>query len=254
MKKKTKLCIICSTNISVSNYQRHTAKCIGPKEIKETSISKTFNFNGIEYSCKKCYRKFITKQSAGSHYWRSHTEKGRNHTPGLDCSNEPWNKGLTKETSGIVKLASEKAKMTLDKKGRVGCVHTKEFKENLSKIMKERHKLGLAWNIGMSRWNNKPSYPETFFMKVIENEFVDKEYKREMPFDRYSLDFAWGHKKKVIEIDGQQHERFEEQKLRDVNKDILLAAAGWQVLRIKWKDIFNDSEKFIKIAKDFIDM
>lgn len=183
---------------------------------------------------------------------RVHTEEGKNHKPGVGHCREPWNKGLTKETSEIVKIGSEKAKKTLT--GRVGTPHTEETKKHLSEVMKERHKNGTAWNIGMSRWNNEPSYPEQFFMKVIENEFVDKLYKSEMPFGIYSLDFAWEHKKKVIEIDGEQHERFVEQHERDIKKDALLISAGWKVLRIKWKDMFNETKKFIKIAKDFIDM
>ena len=34
--------------------------------------------------------------------------------------------------------------------------------------MKRAHAEGRAHNIGTCRWNNEPSYPEQFFMKVIE--------------------------------------------------------------------------------------
>lgn len=63
-------------------------------------------------------------------------------------------------------------------------------------------------------------------MMVIENEFEDKQYVREYPFKRYSLDFAWLHLKRCIEIDGEQHER-EENKLHDQQKDSALIAEGW---------------------------
>lgn len=56
--------------------------------------------------------------------------------------------------------------------------------------MKKAHKENRAWNIGKSRWNNKSSYPEEFFIRVIENEFSDKNYIREYPFKRFSLDFV----------------------------------------------------------------
>ena len=74
---------------------------------------------------------------------------------------------------------------------------------------------------------------EEVFMKEqgFENEFDDKDYEREYPFIRFALDFAWVHKKKVIEIDGEQHERFEEYKLRDKEKDRLCDAWG--------KDTYN---------------
>ena len=62
------------------------------------------------------------------------------------------------------------------------------------------------------------------------------------------------HKKKVIEIDGDQHERFEEYKLRDKEKDRLLIENGWQVLQIKWKDMMKDSKYWIKTSKDVIDI
>lgn len=90
-------------------------------------------------------------------------------------------------------------------------------------------------------------------MKVIENEFFDKNYIREYPFKKYSLDFAWVHKKKVVEIDGEQHERFEEYKNRDKEKDKLLKENGWKVIRIKWKDIMKEPKYWIEIAKEFID-
>ena len=119
--------------------------------------------------------------------------------------------------------------------------------------MKKAHKEGRAHNIGSSRWNNEPSYPEKFFMKVIENEFNDKNYQREYPFGKYSLDFAWIDKKCCIEIDGEQHDRFKEYKQRDIKKDTLLKENGWKILRIKWKDLYKNSKEIIKKAKEFID-
>jgi len=82
---------------------------------------------------------------------------------------------------------------------------TDEHKQKISKYMKLAHLEGRAWNIGKSRWNNQPSYPEKWFMEVIKNEFFDKNYSYEHPLGIYSLDFAWIHKNKCIEIDGEQH-------------------------------------------------
>ena len=130
--------------------------------------------------------------------------------------------------------------------------HTSETKEKLSKIMKKRHKEGTAWNIGKSRWNNEPSYPEKFFMKVIENEFDDKNYIKEYPIENYSIDFAWPKKKLAIEIDGEQHQRFDDVKERDKRKDQILTENGWKILRIEWKKMFKDTKTYINIAKQFI--
>lgn len=119
--------------------------------------------------------------------------------------------------------------------------------------MQQAHAEGRAHNIGKSRWNNEPSWPEKWFMQVVENEFEDKQYKREYPFSKYSLDFVWLHKKRVIEIDGEQHDRFPEQKVRDIAKDSLLAQEGYEVLRLRWKDICGNTKEYIQQMKEFID-
>lgn len=125
-------------------------------------------------------------------------------------------------------------------------------KNAISKSMKIAHEENRAWNIGKSRWNNKPSYPEEFFMKVIETEFSDRNYIREFSIGKYSIDFAWPHKKMAIEIDGEQHTRYEDYRLRDIRKDEFIISEGWKILRVKWKDMFHDTKKWIQISKDFI--
>ena len=70
----------------------------------------------------------------------------------------------------------------------------------------------------------------------------------------FSWDFAWVDKKKCIEIDGDQHQRFQEYIDRDKRKDSKLLEEGWKVLRLIWKDVFKEPKKFIKIAKDFIEL
>ena len=168
-----------------------------------------------------------------------------------------WNKGLTKENDERVHKSSDTYKRRYAN-GEIksywkGKHLSTETKEKISISMKNAHREGRAHNIGACRWNNEPSYPEQFFIRVIENEFNDKNYQREYPFIKYSLDFAWVHKKKVIEIDGEQHERFEEYKNRDKEKDKLLKESGWKIFRIKWKDMFNNSKYWINKAKMFID-
>ena len=86
---------------------------------------------------------------------------------------------------------------------------------------------------------------------MIKNEFQDQNYTREYYILGYSLDFAWVDKKLEIEIDGEQHERAENQ-IRDKKRDQILKENGWKTLRIKWKEMFNNSNKYIKLAYDFI--
>ena len=130
--------------------------------------------------------------------------------------------------------------------------HRPEVRQKISESMKKAHAEKRAHNIGECRWNNEPSYPEQWMMRVIDNEGINPDYKREYPFHKFSLDFAWVDIKKVIEIDGDQHERDEVQKQRDIEKDKLLKDEGWSELRIRWKDICNDTKHWIQIIKDFI--
>ena len=174
----------------------------------------------------------------------------------LGISRPSWNKGKTAETDERIKAAAQKVKDGYET-GRLipswkGKVHTDQEKKKISQSMKKAHAEGRAHNIGSCRWNNEPSWPEKWFMMVIENEFTDKQYQREFPFHRFALDFAWVHKKKCIEIDGEQHQRFEEVKKRDMEKDSLLEKDGWQVLRMPWKEVYKDTKTWIQKAKDFI--
>lgn len=129
---------------------------------------------------------------------------------------------------------------------------SKELRDKISLSMKKAHREGRAHNIGKSRWNNSPSYPEKFFMRVIENEFSDKNYVREYPIGIYSIDFAWIDKKIAIEIDGQQHDK-KEYRERDKRKNKLLNEKGWKVLRIRWEDMMGNSKYWISLAKNFVD-
>lgn len=121
----------------------------------------------------------------------------------------------------------------------------------ISKSMKKAIKEGRAkgWS-SLPRHKRKRSYPELFFEKVINQEFTDKEYVYEHPVSIYSIDFAWLHKKRAIEIDGGQHKYRKE---LDKKKDVLLVQNGWTVLRIDWSDLCKFPQKYVKIAKDFID-
>lgn len=166
-----------------------------------------------------------------------------------------WNKGLTKSTSASVAKSAATYKMHYATgliKKRTGCKLSEETKFKISESMKRAHSEGRAHNIGSSRHNNSPSWPETWFMRVIENEFDDKCYIREYPLGIYSLDFAWEHRKKCIEIDGDQHYRFQEYMDRDKRKDTHIEASGWRVLRLPWKSVCSDPKRAISAAYNFI--
>jgi len=210
--RNKKECPLCKRNISLSNFDRHYQACL------------IFQENN-----------------------KSRKKKNRWNPGG-------WNKGLTKENSeSMLKLSK-----TLKERIKTGIIkrndhaQSEETKRKISQSMKKAHAEGRAWNIGKNRWNNKPSYPEEFFMKVIKNEFEDKDFQREYSIGIYSADFAWVEKKRIIEIDGDQHFK-EEYSKRDKRKDEYLKSVGWEVLHIVWKELFHNPKDKILLAKNFID-
>lgn len=159
-----------------------------------------------------------------------------------------WNKGLTKETNTIVKnVASKLSKLY---KGKPGHKHSEESKKKLSKIRKKQIKEngGIWWN---SRSKCKRSYAEEWTKKILENEVKDNTFVEEFHIGRWFLDFAWPHKKIYIEIDGSQHE-WPERKQNDIIKDKYCCDLGWKCLRLKWKDVCNNTQEAIKIIKNFV--
>lgn len=248
MIRTKKICKKYGREISVSNYNKHVKACENKIEKEIIKINHLLQNNG-KYKCPYCGKEY-TKNGIGTHIWRKHKE-GQNHDPNVGYikgTRKAWNKGLTKETNESVKRAAEtlskRYKEDLLKPSFEGKHLTEEMKEKISNSMIIAHKEGRAWNIGMSRWNNEPSYPEKFFMQVIENEFEDKNYQREYPVSRYSIDFTWLEKRLAIEIDGAQHKK-PDYKERDKRKDDYLKKNGWKVLRIKWEDMFHEPQKYI---------
>lgn len=207
----------------------------------------------MEYICKYCGKVCKNENSLKQHEVRCKENPNRiSLSPICSKGNNPWNKGLTKETDERVLQRANAVKEAYlsGKIQKEGKPHTEETKKKISESMKLAHAEGRAHNIGESRWNNEPSYPEKWFMEVIKNELENKDYIREFPFHKYSLDFAWPQLKICIEIDGDQHYRFEEYKKRDREKDFLLEKEGWKLLRICWKDCYQNPKFYISKTKE----
>ena len=262
---KQKQCPICKAWFRAAGYQKHTNSCDGTEvpRWKKSDVSEFQKDEDGRLICPVCNESF-DKRGIRAHIWRMHTKSGQRFNPNRgyqEGTRESWNKGFTKETSKRVAKSAEtlKSRYTMGEitPSQRGKSVSEETKKKISKKMKEHSKAGRLHNIGTCRWKGEPSYPEKFFMKVIDNEFTDKnyayEYHMRLKETNYSLDFAWPDKKKNIEIDGSQHQQFEEQKERDFRRDERLAAIGWQVMRIRWKDMFHNPQKWIELAKSFIE-
>lgn len=214
------------------------------------------------YRCEKCGKKFENFKSFGGHK-SGHARLGKIRSLKSRLVKRPHRcKFCNKEFENGLQLGSHtiwcelnpnrnQTREKISAKLR-GTKLSQEAKINVSKGMKLAHAEGRAWNIGKSRWNNEPSYPEKFFKRVIENEISDKNYIQEYPCGIYSIDFAWPEKKLAFEVDGEQHQRFEEYKERDIRKDKFLRENGWKILRLNWKEVCNQPKEEIKKLKLFL--
>ena len=176
------------------------------------------------YKCKYYGKEYDFGKSMGGHT--------------INCKSNPNKYTMTNE---------HKLKLSLVKVGRPGHKHTTKQRKNISNgmILAVKEGRAVAWK---NHHKLKNSYAEDFFIKVINNEFNNKKFVKEYRMGKYSIDFAWPELKLGIEIDGQQHE-FPERKKSDRLKDTYLSENGWKILRIKWKDMFQNTN----IAKTFID-
>lgn len=204
---------------------------------------------------------YCSKECKNENSLRQHQIRCKDN-PNRITHSETWLKAMKemKGTNQFVKAKELGETITVSSETRektrismLGRTIPKHVREKISSSMKTAHSEGRAWNIGKSRWNNQPSWPEQFFMKVIKNDFDNQQVLQEFPVDRYSCDFCWPSLMKVIEIDGAQHERFKEIADRDKRKDQVLKENGYTVLRILWSDMCSNTKETIKIAKQFID-
>ena len=198
------------------------------------------------WKCRICNKIFRTRKEMTEH---------RNNIHGKV---KQWNKGLKNETSESLKKASETYKKHI-KEGliipyQLGKPIPEEVKKKISYSMKKAHEEKRAYYIGKKeKLNGGMSYPEMWFENVIIDRFENKNFEYNFHVGSYYLDFAWVECKKCIEIDGEQHYRFERHIKHDKIRDEYLKSLGWIILRLPWKDIISDKEKYINIAKNFID-
>lgn len=165
-------------------------------------------------------------------------------------SKKMWGTGMGRETRDCVHCGKKfETRKKLTRKfcskscGKKHNGHSPQTIEKLRNIMLEKVKNGthIGWK---SRKGKEPSYPEKFFMGVLDENAI--KYEHELPCGKYFIDFAIKEKMIALEIDGKQHQ-YEDRKKKDLEKDKYLIDNGWKVCRIQWKSINNlDGKIYIK--------
>ena len=173
-----------------------------------------------KYKCKYCGKEFESGSSLGSHTRL--------------CKLNPNYKNTIRKSAN----ARRGRKLTMLQRAK----HSVAIK----KAYAEGRMIGWHWR------KNKQTKAEAFFEKVINTEFVDKDYKIEHHIGPYAADFAWLHKFIIVEIDGCQHEK-PDCKIHDQKRDEFIKSKGWKILRIKWSDMCRETKYWIRIAIDFVD-
>ena len=119
-------------------------------------------------------------------------------------------------------------------------IKSKEVAERL--ISEGRH---VGW-----KSRNIVSYPEQFWIKVLENNNI--EFKHNFPFGKYFLDFyiEISDRKIDLEIDGKQH-KYADRHESDIVRDEFVKSRGVEVFRIDWNSINTEDGK--KLMKEKIE-
>ena len=113
---------------------------------------------------------------------------------------------------------------------------SEDTKIKISEAMKKLSNDGKLQGWLINKDENRRSYPEKFFIKLMEMNDLYSKYtiKEKLSFDKYFLDFALLEIKIDIEIDGQQHFVTPEAIQHDLIRDKYLIDHGWRVYRITW--------------------
>lgn len=149
------------------------------------------------------------------------------------CSNLVKSMGIHRDMSGAAVLAHKLNPNSYK--------HTEDSKK---KLRKKR----LAWmkaNPDKTAWRtrNEPSYPETLFMQICQENSLYDTYDiiREYCVFPHYIDFAFVNAKVAVEVDGSQHWLDKSRIESDIRKDNNLLQNGWRIMRIpefKLKDSY----------------
>ena len=212
--------------IGIESHKTMTKNGTDPKNICSINNKK----KRAEYGRWKCLKCNIVFNTRAEYY--SHNKKEHPIEPGSS-----WNKGLTKETSDIVKRHAEKlsndyksGKLTSYNKGK----HMpEEIKQKVSQSMKKfckEHPDRVPYVLNHS---SKESYPEKYFRELLTKENITG-WKQDLSHIGYFLDFGFKDKQIDLEIDGEQHYTDKGMVEHDIIRNKCILDSGWKVIRIRW--------------------
>lgn len=92
---------------------------------------------------------------------------------------------------------------------------------------------------------NSTTPEEILWYYLRDRRFLGLKFRRQVPFEKYIVDFVCYEKKLIIELDGSQH--LEDKNLkRDEKRDAFLREQNFTILRFYNTDIFNNLESVLE--------
>ena len=93
---------------------------------------------------------------------------------------------------------------------------------------------------------------ERILWKILRNrQFKNLKFRRQFPIGEYIVDFVCEEKRIIIELDGGQHNEFENI-IKDNKRTKFLESEGYKVIRFWNNDILNNLEGVFKILNDLL--
>lgn len=206
-----------------------------------------FNKETNKYVCPECGKEY-SKKGIGTHFWRNHTEEGKQFNPNKGYQkgiHKAWNKGLTEETDERVRKYVNTLRKRFKNKEIVPSFLGKEHSEETKKKISESRRNFLLENPEKVPYklnhSSKQSFPEKFFETVFINNGII--FEKEFYANGYWLDFCFN-KKFYVEIDGEQHYLDKRIVKHDKVRTARLMELGFKCIeRVRWSE-------FKKLDKD----
>ena len=96
---------------------------------------------------------------------------------------------------------------------------------------------------------NQTDAESLFWSEVRNRRFKNLKFRRQVPIDRFTVDFLCESEKLIVEIDDSRHE---DRKIYDNNRTEILNKNGYRVIRFTNADIYEDIVAVLDRLFDFV--
>jgi very-short-patch-repair endonuclease len=250
-------CPICGKQIARGScFTRHLNS---HNSIHKRTITHIFDYtHGL--ICSYCGKQLKNKHALVSHELRCSKNPLKIDTLGQydKVGHTAWSKGLSKESSSILKKRGEKLSAKYKNNELISFWKNKHMSQTCKNKISEKLKEAISNNPNNFYYvkchSSKPNYVENYFIEVFNKENINVNYHYMV--GRYQLDFCNIKYKKYIEIDGEQHYTDKRIVKHDIERTKNLALLGWEGYRVRWSEYkqmtYQDKKSIIDKIRNFL--